>query len=287
MVARRFRNASQGLLFTSDVSARGLDYPDVTHVVQIGAPPSRETYIHRLGRTGRAGKRGEGMLILPEMEEDFLLDLDGLHILPDEKVKHKLSRANITNRRLQNELGILKHDIQLGQTDESLEKSVKVAYHAMISYYFQTCSDKHQSVESVVSTVNQLVGDFGLRELPAIESSRASSMRIESLPGLNIRKRWDEKNWNDGSGWGNTSSGDETHDDQFQRKPYGEFDDWFGVGRAQPKPSKRLGESVPRRKDDFARVFKTQSKKRKEKLREERMKRFQRFDAPGVSLEKS
>ena len=52
VVARRFRNTPSGLLLTSDVSARGVDYPDVTHVVQVGAAPSRETYIHRLGRTG-------------------------------------------------------------------------------------------------------------------------------------------------------------------------------------------------------------------------------------------
>ncbi|CAJ0765984.1 24419_t:CDS:2, partial [Entrophospora sp. SA101] len=41
------------------VSARGVDYPGVTLVLQIGAPSSREQYIHRLGRTGRAGKEGE------------------------------------------------------------------------------------------------------------------------------------------------------------------------------------------------------------------------------------
>jgi superfamily II DNA/RNA helicase len=45
------------------------------------ADDSRETYIHRLGRTGRAGKRGQGLLILPELEQDFLEDLEGLEIL--------------------------------------------------------------------------------------------------------------------------------------------------------------------------------------------------------------
>jgi superfamily II DNA/RNA helicase len=40
-------------MFTSDVSARGVDYPDVTHVIQVGMAPKRESYIHRLGRTGK------------------------------------------------------------------------------------------------------------------------------------------------------------------------------------------------------------------------------------------
>jgi ATP-dependent RNA helicase MSS116 len=37
------------VLFSSDVSARGVDYPNVTHVLQFGLPASREQYIHRLG----------------------------------------------------------------------------------------------------------------------------------------------------------------------------------------------------------------------------------------------
>lgn len=48
-VSAQFREADSGILFTSDVSARGVDYPGVTHVVQIGMPSSREQYIHRLG----------------------------------------------------------------------------------------------------------------------------------------------------------------------------------------------------------------------------------------------
>ena len=59
-VSGQFREASSGILFTSDVSARGVDYPGVTHVVQFGMPSSREQYIHRLGRTGRAGASGKG-----------------------------------------------------------------------------------------------------------------------------------------------------------------------------------------------------------------------------------
>ncbi|KAI9219660.1 P-loop containing nucleoside triphosphate hydrolase protein [Blastocladiella britannica] len=51
--ARGFRNATRGVLFTSDVSARGVHYPGVQIVVQIGAPASREAYVHRVGRTGR------------------------------------------------------------------------------------------------------------------------------------------------------------------------------------------------------------------------------------------
>jgi superfamily II DNA/RNA helicase len=63
-----FRNARRGILFSSDVSARGLDYPDVSLVVQMGAPSSEQDYIHRIGRTGRAGKLGRSLLVLLPFE---------------------------------------------------------------------------------------------------------------------------------------------------------------------------------------------------------------------------
>jgi ATP-dependent RNA helicase MSS116 len=67
-VADAFRNTKGGLLLTSDVSARGLDYPDVDLVVQFGLPSSRQLYLHRIGRTGRAGRTGESLLVLMPFE---------------------------------------------------------------------------------------------------------------------------------------------------------------------------------------------------------------------------
>ncbi|KAH6633403.1 ATP-dependent RNA helicase mss116 mitochondrial precursor [Boeremia exigua] len=63
-----FRACKSGILFSSDVTARGMDFPNVSHVIQIGLPRDRESYIHRLGRTGRAGKEGEGWIFLTPFE---------------------------------------------------------------------------------------------------------------------------------------------------------------------------------------------------------------------------
>jgi len=52
-MAEAFRNGSQVIMFTSDVSARGMDYPDVTRVIQVGLPSDKAQYVHRLGRTAR------------------------------------------------------------------------------------------------------------------------------------------------------------------------------------------------------------------------------------------
>ncbi|KAI9614483.1 hypothetical protein KEM48_006058 [Puccinia striiformis f. sp. tritici PST-130] len=74
-IAKDFRAGSGGgyqVLVTSDVSARGVDYPGVTRVIQIGVPTSRDIYVHRVGRTGRAGKEGRGDLILLPFEAGYV-----------------------------------------------------------------------------------------------------------------------------------------------------------------------------------------------------------------------
>jgi ATP-dependent RNA helicase MSS116, mitochondrial len=69
-----FRSDRSGaaILVTSDVSARGIDYPDVTRVIQVGSPVSTEQYVHRVGRTGRAGKGGRVDLLLLPFEQSFV-----------------------------------------------------------------------------------------------------------------------------------------------------------------------------------------------------------------------
>ncbi len=56
-----FRENRIQILIATDVAARGLDIDDVTHVINYDAPPSYDDYIHRIGRTGRAGKRGAAL----------------------------------------------------------------------------------------------------------------------------------------------------------------------------------------------------------------------------------
>ncbi|KAK4193699.1 ATP-dependent RNA helicase cyt-19, mitochondrial [Podospora australis] len=66
--AEDFKRAQSAILFSSDVTARGMDFPNVTHVVQIHLPGQREDYIHRIGRTGRAGKEGKAYLLASDNE---------------------------------------------------------------------------------------------------------------------------------------------------------------------------------------------------------------------------
>jgi len=72
---RAFRERSGVVMFASDVAARGVDFPDVTHVVQLGIADSAENVVHRVGRTGRGGKSGDALMLLCDDERSVLDEL--------------------------------------------------------------------------------------------------------------------------------------------------------------------------------------------------------------------
>lgn len=80
--AAKFRADRSAILFSSDVTARGMDFPEVTHVIQAGIARDRPSYIHRLGRTGRANKSGEGWTFIHNQESKVFNER--LHSLPIE-----------------------------------------------------------------------------------------------------------------------------------------------------------------------------------------------------------
>ena len=75
-VMRRFRKRHLQILVATDVAARGLDVEDLTHVINYNLPDDDETYVHRSGRTGRAGKKGVSMAIIHGREQRKLKDIE-------------------------------------------------------------------------------------------------------------------------------------------------------------------------------------------------------------------
>ena len=75
-VMKRFRNRNLQLLVATDVAARGLDVRDVTHVINYNLPEDNESYTHRSGRTGRAGKEGVSIAILTPREHFRIRQLE-------------------------------------------------------------------------------------------------------------------------------------------------------------------------------------------------------------------
>src|SRR5262245_20889946 len=77
-VMNSFRSGKTGLLIATDVAARGLDIPSVSHVVNYDLPTSPESYVHRIGRTGRAGREGAAITIIEPREQRLLWNIEQL-----------------------------------------------------------------------------------------------------------------------------------------------------------------------------------------------------------------
>ncbi len=73
-----FRNDQVQLIVCSDVAARGLDIPDVSHVINYDAPHHSEDYVHRIGRTGRAGKTGHALTIVTRADAKAIAEIEKL-----------------------------------------------------------------------------------------------------------------------------------------------------------------------------------------------------------------
>ncbi|KAK7389824.1 hypothetical protein VNO78_25118 [Psophocarpus tetragonolobus] len=169
-VSEEFRKSKGLILVTSDVSARGVDYPDVTLVVQIGLPSDREQYIHRLGRTGRRGKEGQGILLLAPWEDFFLSTVKDLPIekapVPsvDPDTKRKVEKA-------------ISH-VEM--------KSKEAAYQAWLGYYNSNKKvgrDKYKLVE----LANEFSRCMGLDNPPAIPKLVLGKMGLRNIPGLRAK----------------------------------------------------------------------------------------------------
>ena len=101
----RFRDGTVNILIATDVAARGIDLPDISHVINYDMPRSADVYLHRIGRTARAGKKGNAISLIEahdqrmmervaryvkeEIKERFIKELRPKHKKPVFKKKKK------------------------------------------------------------------------------------------------------------------------------------------------------------------------------------------------------
>ncbi len=98
-VMGRFRSGQIKLLVATDVAARGIDVSDLTHVINFNLPDSLETYVHRSGRTGRANKSGDSLILVGDKEAYRIRHLERLL---DAKIERGSipSEAEVSKRRI-------------------------------------------------------------------------------------------------------------------------------------------------------------------------------------------
>jgi ATP-dependent RNA helicase MSS116 len=187
-VSEEFRKTKSGILLSSDVSARGVDYPDVTHVIQCGLPDSKEQYIHRLGRTGRGGKEGKGWLVLAPFEASFVKqDLRDVDCPRDEALD-----AMFSERPEQEHLDFIFPGLKKVQGTSDLRKTARLAYSAWLGYYLGNTKRLGMRKEDMVGCANDFAKYAGLAEQPTLTPNLARKMGLAGVNGIILAQDTDD-----------------------------------------------------------------------------------------------
>lgn len=124
-VIKDFKNDVTDILIATDVAARGLDIDDISYVVNYDMPDDIDTYIHRIGRTGRAGKEGTAVSFVTSEEEHLIREFEmrtGMDIerrdVPDAEpgTKDTIKRV-VDYDQISDVFGMCKFEINLGKND--------------------------------------------------------------------------------------------------------------------------------------------------------------------------
>lgn len=115
-VMNAFRAGQTDLLVATDVAARGLDIPRVSHVINYDLPSSAEVYVHRIGRTGRAGREGAAITILDPREQRLLRSIE-LHTKSKVTVASVPTVADLRTKRLERTKASVQEAMEAGDLD--------------------------------------------------------------------------------------------------------------------------------------------------------------------------
>ncbi|MDD3687461.1 MAG: DEAD/DEAH box helicase [Bacteroidales bacterium] len=150
-VMQKFRNGHLQLLVATDVAARGLDVNNLSHIINYNLPDEREVYIHRSGRTGRAGKKGESVSIIHSKELHKIREIEktlkrnisrkevpGGKEICMKQLMHMIDRIeHMTEIETQIEdfLPVILKKLSWMERDELIKRFVSVEFNRFLTYY--------------------------------------------------------------------------------------------------------------------------------------------------------
>ncbi len=150
-VMNRFRNRNLQLLVATDVAARGLDVNDLSHVINYNLPDDLEAYVHRSGRTGRAGKKGLSVSIIHSREKGKIKDLQKitrkdftLCKVPDGKqicekqlfnLIDRVENIEVNETQIEEFLPVIYKKLDWLTREQLIKRFVSVEFNRFLAYY--------------------------------------------------------------------------------------------------------------------------------------------------------
>lgn len=148
---QKFRQHITQLLVATDVAARGLDVDDLTHVINYGMPGDTESYTHRSGRTGRAGKKGTSISIIHTKERGRVREVervigkefvDGTLPTPQEicskqlfKAIDEIEKVDVDDEQIAPFMEDINHHFEYFDKEDILKKIVSLEFGKFLKYY--------------------------------------------------------------------------------------------------------------------------------------------------------
>ncbi|GAB5369402.1 hypothetical protein AAMO2058_001401400 [Amorphochlora amoebiformis] len=189
----RFCNSSSGILFCTDVAARGLDLPAVDYIIQYDPPDDTSTYIHRVGRTARMGQRGKAVLFLQRGEIEYLNLLKAKRVsLSEISVVSVLAELNPDNVEEKDEEGgeEIPPGLQLQQQFETLVAG-DIELHELARLTFLSTIRAYGAFPKAMKSIfhprklhlGMVAKSFGLKEPPKRLASGSTGKKKKGRGG--------------------------------------------------------------------------------------------------------
>ncbi|MGL5016034.1 MAG: DEAD/DEAH box helicase [Bacteroidales bacterium] len=168
LVMQKFRLRTLQMLVATDVAARGLDVDSLTHVINYGLPDDIETYNHRSGRTGRAGRKGISCAIMHVKEKGKLRDIERImgrkfekgHVptgaeICEKQLLHfvdKIDNVEVNEEEIVNYMPAVESKLEHLTKEELIKRCVSLEFNRLIEYYrdatdLEIVSDKREPRE--------------------------------------------------------------------------------------------------------------------------------------------
>ena len=151
LTMQKFRQHLTQLLVATDVAARGLDVDDLTHVVNFGLPDDIESYTHRSGRTGRAGKKGTSIAIVHTRERHKMRSIEkvigkefvqGAIPTPQEickkqlyKVMDEIVKVDVNDEEIAPFMADINRYFEFMDKEDVIKKMVSMEFGRFLAYY--------------------------------------------------------------------------------------------------------------------------------------------------------